>query len=192
MLIYDANKKIKNPNEALPMEAYLKGVYDAAEFKEEDHPRGGKGSEGGGRFVKSEKTKRKEDEVDDLGSPKERETESSQSESNGSKGDATESKVDSTKAQPTGEKKSGFFEWREKVKKDYERVNRTLSFYKQFPKMWDKYKDKIEKLRHEYDIGQPIVQEEVVHRMNNLRDKMNLEYNSNPKMREGSKETVSF
>ena len=67
MLIYDANKRVKNPNEALPMEAYMKGVYDAAEFKEEDHPRGGKGSESGGKFVKSEKTKRKEDEVDDLG-----------------------------------------------------------------------------------------------------------------------------
>lgn len=67
MLIYDANQKSKNSPEAAAMEAYLKGVYDAAEFKEEDHPRGGKGSEAGGRFVKSEKTKRKEDEVDDIG-----------------------------------------------------------------------------------------------------------------------------
>ena len=69
MLVYDASSKLENPNSAKAMEAYLKGVFDAAEFKEEDHPRGGKGSEAGGRFVKSEKTKRKEDEdVDDLGS----------------------------------------------------------------------------------------------------------------------------
>lgn len=41
---------------------------DAApgDFKEEDHPRGGKGSEKGGQFVKSDKTITKED---DIGSP---------------------------------------------------------------------------------------------------------------------------
>ena len=47
----------------------LKGTIDEApngEFKEEDHPRGGKGSKEGGRFVKSEKTKKKEDEVDNI------------------------------------------------------------------------------------------------------------------------------
>ena len=73
MLIYDSNKKVSNPPETAAMEAYLKGVFDAAEFKEEDHPRGGKGSESGGKFVKSEKTKRKEDEVDDLGDPSQKE-----------------------------------------------------------------------------------------------------------------------
>ena len=36
----------------------------SAGFKEEDHPRGGKGSKEGGRFVKSEKTKQKEDTAD--------------------------------------------------------------------------------------------------------------------------------
>lgn len=38
-------------------------------FKEEDHPRGGKGSKEGGKFVKSDKTIAKED---DLGSPTEK------------------------------------------------------------------------------------------------------------------------
>ena len=67
MLIFDANNKEMIKPEGALLDKYLKGVFDSAEFKEEDHPRGGKGSEGGGRFVKSEKTKRKEDEVDNLG-----------------------------------------------------------------------------------------------------------------------------
>lgn len=49
---------------------YLKGVYDSADFKEEDHPRGGAGSGKGGQFVTSEKTKQKEDKVDSLKSGK--------------------------------------------------------------------------------------------------------------------------
>ena len=43
-----------------------KATMDASTFEEEEHPREGKGGEGGGRFTKSEKTKRKEDDVDDL------------------------------------------------------------------------------------------------------------------------------
>lgn len=77
MLIYDASQKSKIIGGGAELLLYLdKGVADAAprgDFKEEDHPRGGKGSEEGGRFVKSEKTKRKEDEVDNLSNENEKE-----------------------------------------------------------------------------------------------------------------------
>ena len=68
MLICDTRHNYENPIESQALEAYLKGVFDSAprDFKEEDHPRGRKGSKEGGRFIKSEKTKRKEDEVDNL------------------------------------------------------------------------------------------------------------------------------
>ena len=68
MLILDNSDKSKKEHGDL-YGFLLKGTMDEApkgEFKEEDHPRGGKGSEKGGQFVKSEKTKQKEDEVDDI------------------------------------------------------------------------------------------------------------------------------
>lgn len=71
MLIYDASERMKNSPNTRDMEAYLKGVYDSAEFKEEDHPRGKEGSGKGGQFVKSEKTKQKEDDVDKIEDSKE-------------------------------------------------------------------------------------------------------------------------
>lgn len=50
------------------LQDYLNGkvTMDSAlgDFKEEDHPRGAEGSGKGGQFVKSEKTKQKEDDVD--------------------------------------------------------------------------------------------------------------------------------
>ena len=75
MIIYDASEKCRNTTSECGgqlLDYLLKGTMDEApsgDFKEEDHPRGGKGSKEGGRFVKSEKTKRKEDaDMDDLGS----------------------------------------------------------------------------------------------------------------------------
>lgn len=67
MLIYDASYRDTNKvGEGL--QDYLNGTVtmDAApgDFNDEDHPRGKEGSGKGGQFVKSEKTKQKEDEVD--------------------------------------------------------------------------------------------------------------------------------
>lgn len=72
MLVFDAREKTENAPTTARMEAYLKGTYDDNKFKEEDHPRGGEGSGKGGQFVKSEKTKQKEDMVDNLGKPDEK------------------------------------------------------------------------------------------------------------------------
>ena len=66
MLIYDTSRYLKVSPEVIALDAYIKGVCDAAPFKEEDHPRGAEGSGKGGQFVKSEKTKQKEDEVDNI------------------------------------------------------------------------------------------------------------------------------
>lgn len=69
MLIMEVQHRVGDSVSSKPLEDYLKGVFDASsdDFNEEDHPRGGKGSEAGGRFVKSEKTKRKEDEQMEVG-----------------------------------------------------------------------------------------------------------------------------
>ena len=82
MLIYDSNQKLHNPPETAALETYLKGVFDAEEFNEEDHPRAGKGERGGGQFKKSNKTIEKED---DLGSPDEKTANSDSGNSGGDK-----------------------------------------------------------------------------------------------------------
>ena len=67
MLIFDSHRGSTNLETDM-LARYMAGekVVMDGEFKEEDHPRGGEGSGKGGQFVKSEKTKQKEDAVDDL------------------------------------------------------------------------------------------------------------------------------
>lgn len=67
MLIYDASYREENKSGA-GLSAYLNGkiTMDAepSSFKEEDHPRGKEGTREGGKFVKSNKTIEKEDDLD--------------------------------------------------------------------------------------------------------------------------------